>query len=298
MHSHSHSHQHQHNLSGRLRLALLITCAFLVVEVAGGIIANSLALLADAGHMVTDAGALALSLFSVWFSRHPVTPSKSFGYLRWEIIASLINGSALLLVCGWIAWEAIARLGSPEPVGSGLMAGVAAAGLVANGVSAWVLRPATSHNLNARGAYLHVMGDLLSSVGTLIAALIIAFTGFLAADPIVSLLTAALIVRSAWHLVRESVDVLLEATPAHISSDAVRRRMEGIEGIESVHDLHIWSVASGMIAMSAHAIVREPEMQQQVLEQIHDAVGTFGIHHVTVQLEQREMFEREMHLHD
>jgi cobalt-zinc-cadmium efflux system protein len=127
---------------------------------------------------------------------------------------------------------------------------------------------------------------------------VIALTGFLAADPIASILTAALIVRSAWRLVRESVDVLLEATPSHISPAAVRERIESIEGIESVHDLHIWSVASGMIALSAHAIVREPDMQQHVLEHIHDAVRAFGIHHVTVQLEQREMFGRELHLHE
>ena len=189
-------------------------------------------------------------------------------------------------------------MSSPQPVQVQLMGIIAAAGLIANGISALVLRPDVNTSLNVRGAYLHVLGDLLSSCGTIVAALVIALTGFLAADAFASLLTAALIVRSAWRLVRESVDVLLEATPSHISSEAVRQRIEGIQGIESVHDLHIWSVASGMIALSAHAIVREPDKQQNVLEHIHDAVRSFGIHHVTVQLEQREMFERESHLHD
>ncbi len=304
MHDHSHHRAHDASSHGgasigkKLWLALAVTFAFLLLELVGGLFANSLALLADAGHMFTDAAALGLSLFAVWFSRHPGTPSKSFGYLRWEIIAALINGSTLLVICGWIAWEALTRIGSPEPVQAGLMAAVAAAGLLANGVSAWILRPSAASSLNVRGAYLHVMGDLLASCGTLLAALVIGLTGFLAADPIASLLTAALIVRSAWSLVRESVDVLLEATPSHISPALVRQRIEAIQGIESVHDLHIWSVASGMVALSAHAIVREAGIQQNVLEHIHDAVRAFGIHHVTVQLEQREMFERESHLHE
>jgi cobalt-zinc-cadmium efflux system protein len=178
------------------------------------------------------------------------------------------------------------------------MAVVAAAGLLANGLAARVLHSTAGRSLNARGAYLHVLGDLLSSCGTLVAALVIAANGPAVVDPIASLFTAALIVRSAWRLVRESVDILLEATPWHISPSQVRERMESISGIESVHDLHIWSVASGMIAMSAHAIVREPSIQQDVLERVHDAMRSFGINHVTVQLEQREMFERETHLHE
>jgi cobalt-zinc-cadmium efflux system protein len=268
-----------------------------VAEVVGGIVSNSLALLADAGHMLTDVAALALSLFVVWFSRQPETPTKTFGYLRWEILAAFLNGSALLLISAWIGWEAVLRLRAPEPVAGGLMLVVALGGLMVNVVAAWLLHPSSSDSLNIRGAYLHVLGDLLGSVGTVAAALIVRFTGWYAADPIVSLITILLIIRGAWRLVRESVDVLLEATPSHISLGAVRSQLEAIPGVESVHDLHVWTVTSGMLAMSAHAIVREPERQQHVLEHVHDAMRLFGIDHVTIQLEREAMYERERHLH-
>ncbi|MEJ7811646.1 MAG: cation diffusion facilitator family transporter, partial [Gemmatimonadaceae bacterium] len=152
-------------------------------------------------------------------------------------------------------------------------------------------------SLNVRGAYLHILSDLLGSVGTVAAALLVRFTSWYAADPIASIVVTAVVIRSAWGLVRESVDVLLESTPAHISLGAVRAQLEAIPGIESVHDLHVWTVTSSMIAMSAHAIVREPERHQHVLEHVHDAMRLFGIGHVTVQLERREMYERESHLH-
>ena len=305
-HSHAHSHGHSHGPGhthahgasvGRLRLALALTAVFLVAEVVGGLLSNSLALLADAGHMLTDVAALSLSLFVAWFSARPQTPSKTYGYLRWEILAALINGSALLLVSLWIIWESVARLRAPEAVSSGLMLVVATGGLLVNLAAAWILRPSAETSLNVRGAYLHVLGDLLGSVATVGAALVVRFTGWLAADPVASLLMTALIVRGAWALVRESVDVLLEATPAHISLGAVRAQLEAIPGVESVHDLHVWSVTSSVIAMSAHAIVREPERHQHVLEHVHDAMRLFGIDHVTIQLERREMYERETHLH-
>jgi cobalt-zinc-cadmium efflux system protein len=272
-----------------LRTALAVTAVVLVLEVIGGVLSNSLALLADAGHMLADVAALGLALFSVWFSRQPVTQHKSFGYLRWEILAALVNGTALLLVCAWIGWESIQRFRAPELVEGGTMLLVACIGLCANGATAWLLRPLSAGSLNVRGAYLHVLGDLLASAGAVVAALVIMAAGFVLADVIASLVTAALIVRSAWSLVRESVDVLLEATPAHISPEQVRQSMERIPGVESVHDLHIWSVSSGMIAMSAHAIVREPAARQDVLELAHEAVRRFGINHVTVQIEGREM---------
>ncbi len=310
-HAHGHGHHHhppsRDDANGpvathgrqvrRLRLALGITAGFLVVEVVGGILANSLALLADAGHMLTDVAALALSLFVVWFSRQPHTPEKTYGYLRWEILAAFLNGATLLLVSGWIVWEAILRLRAPEPLESGLMLAVAAGGLAVNLAAAWLLRPSSESSLNMRGAYLHILGDLLGSVATVAAALIIGATGWLIADPIASLLMTALIMRGAWRLVRDSVDVLLEATPSYISVGAVRAQLEAIPGIEQVHDLHIWTVTSGVVAMSAHAIVREPERHQHVLEHAHDAMQLFGIQHVTVQIERREMYEREKHLH-
>ncbi len=276
---------------------MAITIVILVAQVVGGILSNSLALLADAGHVATDAGALGLALFVLWFARRPGTPEKTFGYLRWEILAALINGTVLLALCGWIIWEAIQRLNAPQPIAGGLMLVVAIVGLLANIAAAMVLHPASSSSLNVRGAYLHVLGDLLGSVGTVIAAVLVSYTGWLAADPIASIIVSVVVIRSAWRLVRESVDVLLESTPSHISLGAVRRQLEDIPGVESVHDLHVWTVTSGMIAMSAHAIVREPEKQQHVLEHAHDAMRLFGIQHVTLQLERREMFERETHLH-
>jgi cobalt-zinc-cadmium efflux system protein len=177
------------------------------------------------------------------------------------------------------------------------MLAVAALGLVVNVVAARVLVSSSSHNLNARGAYLHVLGDLLASVGTLAAALLIRYTGWLVADPIASILTTVLIMRGAWRLVKESVDILLESTPAHIPLPAVRGQLEAIPGIESVHDLHVWAVTPAVVAMSAHAIVRQPEQHQHVLEHIHDAMRLFGIEHVTIQLERNDMLDRERDLH-
>lgn len=287
---HGHDHVHLHDASNpeqsrRLKIALVLTAIFFVAEVVGGLVSNSLALLADAGHMFTDVGALALSLWVAWFSRQPATPSKTYGHLRWEILIAFLNGAVLLLVSAAIIAEAIVRLKAPEPLQGGIMLLVAAGGLLVNAVSAWVLHPVHQHSLNARGAYLHVLGDLLGSVGTVAAALLIRWTGWLAADPIVSILVTALVVRSAWRLVRESVDVLLEATPSHISLGAVRTSLEGIPGIESVHDLHVWTVTSGVIAMSAHAVVKEPERHQNVLRDAMSAMEGFGIGHVTVQIE-------------
>ncbi len=280
-----------------LRIALILTAALLVVEVIGGILSNSIALLADAGHMLTDVAALGLALFVAWFSKQPGTPQKTYGYLRWEILAAFVNGATLLLISAWILWEAVIRLRAPEPISGGLMLGVAVSGLVVNIIAARVLVSGSSHNLNARGAYLHVLGDLLASVGTVAAAIAIRYTGWLVADPIASILTTVLIMRGAWLLVRESVDILLESTPAHIPLPAVRGQLEAIPGIESVHDLHVWAVTPAVVAMSAHCIVREAGQHQHVLEHIHDAMRLFGIEHVTIQLERDEMLDREPHLH-
>lgn len=280
-----------------LKLALALTATLLVAEVAGGLLSNSIALLADAGHMLTDVAALALSLFVAWFIHQPGTPQKSFGYLRWEILAAFLNGAALLLISAGIIVESILRLRNPEPIAGGLMLAVALGGLIVNVISAAVLHPMSRSNMNVRGAYLHVVGDLLGSVGTVAAAVIIRYTGWLMADPIASFLTTALIIRGAWTLVRESVDILLESAPKHIDPEAVRTQLVAIPGIESVHDLHVWSVTPNMVAMSAHAIVRNAASQQHVLEHVHDAMALFGISHVTVQIEQSEMAEREAHLH-
>lgn len=305
-HHHHHHHHHEHHdetaahaekSTRALRAALILTLVLLVAEAIGGWISNSLALLADAGHVLTDAGALALSLFVAWFSRQPVTAEKTYGYLRWEILAALINGATLLGISAWIVVEAIGRLHAPEPVGGSLMLVVASAGLLANAVAARMLHPVNDGSLNVRGAYLHILGDLLASVGTIVAAVIIQLTGWLHADPIASLLTTALIVRGAWTLVKDAVDVLLESTPSHIALGDVRTALEGIPGVESVHDLHVWTVTSGLVALSAHAIVRDAQRQQDVLERAFALMGQMGIQHITVQIERRDMCEGERHLH-
>ena len=281
----------QPSVQRRLRWALALTVVFLVAEVAGGFWANSLALLADAGHMLTDVAALALSLFVAWFSRQPAAPEKTYGYLRWEILAAFLNGAALLLVSGVILVEAVERLRTPEPVATGLMLVVAVGGLFTNAVCAWILHPLHAQSLNARGAYLHVLGDLLGSVGTVAAGLLVRYSGWLPADPIASVLVTLLIVRSAWRLVRESVDVLLESTPSHISLGAVRERLHAVPGVAAVHDLHVWTVTSGVIAMSVHAVVPGEGDRQRVLRDAVSAMRDFGIHHCTVQIEGEPMCE-------
>ena len=297
-HDHGLGHSHTGDASVRsLRIALALTAILLVVEVIGGFLSNSIALLADAGHMLTDVAALALALFVAWFSKQPETPRKTYGYLRWEILAAFLNGATLLLISAWILWEAVSRLRAPEQIKGGLMLFVAAGGLIVNLIAARVLVSSSTHNMNTRGAYLHVLGDLLASVGTVAAAILIRYTGWLMADPIASILTTVLIMSGAWRLVRESVDILLESTPAHIPLPAVRGQLEAIPGIESVHDLHVWAVTPAVVAMSAHCIVRQPEQHQHVLEHVHDAMRLFGIDHVTIQLEREEMLERESHLH-
>ena len=296
-------HQHagcDHGAGGSvkgLRWALGLTGGLLVVEIAGGILSNSIALLADAGHLLTDVAALGLSLFVAWFSRQQETPRKTYGYLRWEILAALVNGVTLILVSVWIVWTAVNRFQSPEPVKGGLMLSVSLIGLAVNIIAERLLHSSSNHNLNSRGAYLHILGDLLAIAGTLVAALLIKFTGWLAADPSASILTTVIITGGAWRLVRESVDILLESTPAHIPLGAVRAQLEAIPGIESVHDLHVWAVSPAMVAMSAHAVVRDPSRHQHCLEHIHSAMRLFGVEHVTIQLEGSEMQSLERHLH-
>jgi cobalt-zinc-cadmium efflux system protein len=296
-HSHSHTQLAPGASTRALAWSLGLTLFILIAEGIGGWLSNSLALFADAGHVLTDAGALGLSLFVAWLARQPGSPAKTYGYLRWEILAALINGATLLLISVWIVIEAVVRFKHPEPVQGGLMLVVALIGFGVNGVAVWLLHGVRDGSLNVRGAYLHVLGDMLASGGTVVAALIIRATGWLGADPLASLVTTVLIMAGAWRLVRESVNVLLEAAPAHIALDAVRTRLEALPAVESIHDLHVWTVTSGMVAMSAHAIVRESSDHQTVLEQAHDLLQSMGIQHVTIQLECEEMSTRELHLH-
>lgn len=269
----------------RLGWVLALTALFMVVEAVGGWLSGSLALLADAGHMLTDVGALGLALLTAWIGRRPADDAKTYGYRRWEILAALVNGTALFGIAAWVVVEAIHRIGNPAPIDTGLFLAVAAAGLVVNLVSLFILHGSHEHNLNARGAYLHVLGDLLGSVGALGAAAIIAFTGWVLVDPIVSVALALLILVGAWRLVRESTDILLEAVPSTVSMPEVQRRMLGVAGVTAVHDLHVWTVTSGMVAMSGHAVVPDLRAHPEVLDGIRAEMADLGIGHVTIQLE-------------
>jgi cobalt-zinc-cadmium efflux system protein len=269
----------------RLRWVLALTGTFMVVEAVGGWLSGSLALLADAGHMLTDVGALALSLLTAWVALRPANDTKTYGYLRWEILAALVNGAALFGIAAWVVVEAIQRIQEPQPVRTGLFLAVASAGLLVNLTSLAVLHSQREGNLNVRGAYLHVLGDALGSVGAVAAAVIIALTGWTLADPIVSILLSILILVGAARLLRDSTDILLESVPRHVSMAEVQRRMLAVPGVEAVHDLHVWTVTSGMVAMSGHAVVPDLEAHPEVLEGIRTEMARMGIGHVTIQLE-------------
>lgn len=285
-HPHEHAHDHPHATSTRrLAWALVVTGVFVLAEFIGGIVSNSVALIADAGHMLTDAGALGLSLFVAWFSRRPATARRTYGYLRWEILAAFINGATLLLLSAWILVESVGRLRNPEPIGSGLMLAIAVIGLAANGLSAWLLHGHHEHSLNLRGAYLHVLSDLLGSVAVIVAAVAVKWFGWTMADPIASIVVTLLVIRGAWRLVKEAVEVLLEHAPAHVDADALRRAMLDVRGVDAVHDLHVWTLTSGVVAMSAHAIAPSLSEHARVLEDLHAAAARFGIRHTTIQLE-------------
>jgi cobalt-zinc-cadmium efflux system protein len=275
--------------SRALRIVLVITASFMVVEFVAGRIANSLALLSDAGHMLTDVAALTLALFAAWIAQRPATPDKTFGYLRLEILAALVNGAALFVVAGVIVWDAVGRLADPPAVEPRILFGVASAGLAVNIVAAWLLHSGRGESLNIRGVYLHVLGDLLGSIGAMAAGAIILLTGWMLADPVISVGIALLILVGAWRLVRESVDVLLEATPRHIALGEVERLIATVPGVRDVHDLHVWTLTSGVVAMSGHAIVTDPAGGQRVLEAVQERMAGLGIHHVTMQIERNQL---------
>jgi len=269
----------------RLTLALAITAIVMLVELIGGWLAGSLALLADAAHMLADVAALGLALVSAWIAQRPATPERSFGYLRLEILAALINGAVLFAIAIGIGVEAWHRLRVPQVVNGPLLLAVAAVGFAANLSAALVLHGGHQHSLNQKAAYLHVLGDLLGSVGAMIAGAIILATGWLLADPLISVLISLLVLGSAWRLVKESSDVLLEAAPRHIALTDVHDRIASVPGVESVHDLHLWTVTSGVVAMSGHLVVKNPTDNQPVLEAVQDRMRALGIAHVTVQVE-------------
>jgi len=285
-------HDHAGEQRGRdrraLRRALAIAACLLAIEAVGGIASGSLALLADAGHLATDMASLALALFALHLADRQPTPSKTFGYRRTEILAALANGTALGVVAVFIALEAIGRLSTPPEVRRGLMLTVAAAGFAANLYAGAMLFRGREHSLNLRAAFLHVLSDALGSLGAIAAALAIHFFGWRLADPLVAIAISALILVSSWRLVRESVDVLMEATPGHVELAELERAICGVVGVLGVHDLHVWTLTSGYHAMSAHVDVRTEVDAHAVLHTLSDlAKRRFDIEHTTFQLEER-----------
>ena len=275
-----------------LVIVLVLTGTFMVAEFVGGLLANSLALLADSAHMLTDVAAIGLSLFALSFSRRPATSEKSYGYLRIEILAALVNAATLIVLALFIVVEAVERFRDPVEVEGGLMLAVATGGLVVNIIAALLLHRSAGENLNVRGAYLHVLGDLLGSVGAIAAAAVILTTGWSPADPLISVLVAGLILFSSWSLLRESVDVLLEAVPRHLDLEEIREAIAEVDGVEAVSDLHVWTVTSGYFAMSGHVEVANPDRNPHVLAAVHDRMHErFGITHVTVQVDQPRMYQ-------
>ncbi len=270
---------------------LVVTSAFMVAEVVGGLLAGSLALLADAGHMFTDAGSLALSLLAMRMAQRPPSPEKTFGYVRMEILAALVNGATLLFIAVLIVAEAWDRWRDPVAVDAPVMLVVAGLGLLVNIVGALLLHAHAHENLNVRGAYLHVLGDLLGSVGAIGAGLVILFTGWMPADPIASVVIALLILHSAWKLVREATDVLLEAAPAHVDVTAIVEELRAVRGLDDIHDVHVWTLTSGFIALSAHGVIDDPTEHSRILGEIQEKMKRRGIAHVTVQLEMRPLYQ-------
>jgi len=255
-------------------------------EIAGGLITNSLALLADAGHMLSDVAALALSLFAIWVAQRPPTAQRTYGYYRAEILAALANGAALVAISLYVFGEAVQRFGAPPEVRAPLMMGIAAGGLVVNLLSLWILHGGQGRNLNVRGAWLHVLGDALGSVGALAAGALIFGFGWYWADPLASVLIALLILYSAWNLLREAVAVLLEGAPGHIDVDQVRESLVSCEGVMAVHDLHVWTITSDMVSLSCHIVAREGSPRREMLSLLNGLLQErFGIYHTTLQIE-------------
>jgi cobalt-zinc-cadmium efflux system protein len=275
---------------GRLLVALGISLTVLVGEVVGALLTGSLALLADAGHVLTDAVGVGLALLAVWFAARPANARRTFGYYRMEILTAVANAVILLGVALFVLVEAVRRIGSPPEVRAGPMLVVALLGLVANLVGLLVLRRGQGESLLVRGAYLEVLGDLLGSAAVVVAALVIRFTGWQLADPVASALIGLLILPRTVALLRDAVNVLLEATPAGIDTDRVRAHMLRVPGVADVHDLHVWTITSGMPAMSAHVVVEDPGTPDggPVLDALGGCLGEhFDVRHCTFQLEPR-----------
>jgi len=294
--AHEHPHEERGESRRALTVVLVMTAGFTVAEVVGGLLTGSLALLADAGHMISDNLSLGLALFAVWLAGQPETPEKSFGYKRAEILAALANGVTLVAISIWIFIEAYSRLREPPEILGGPMLAIAALGLLVNAAGAIILSRSGGKNLNTQGAMRHVIADALGSIGVIIAALVIVLTGWRYADPLVSVVIGALILASSWSLLRDSTNILLEASPRDINAETVGRKMAGAAGVEEVHDLHIWTITSGFPALSAHVLVGQNEDCHARRRELEDLLAReYGISHTTLQVDHIGDHEGEVH---
>jgi len=300
-HGHAHHHGHTHgdpngNKQG-LIIALTITVGVMLLEFFGGLITNSLALLSDSGHMLNDASSLALSLVAIWFAAKPASPNKTYGFYRFEILAALFNGITLFIVAGFIIHEAYERFQHPPTVAGGSMMLIASIGLAANLVSAWFLmsKGDVKNNVNLRSAYLHVLGDALGSVGAIVAGLLMLAFGWYIADPIISVLVALLILKGAWGIIKHTVHILMEGTPVTVNQVEVKETLEAIEGVVEVHDLHIWTITSGLDSLSCHIVMEDDRDSQMILQQaIQFIEDRFKIQHTTIQVETSQIHHKSM----
>lgn len=291
-HKHDHSHNHHHHAGmraanrRRLLAALALTGGYMLVEVAGGLLTGSLALLADAGHMLSDVAALGLSAFAAKLAEKTPTAKSTYGYYRTEVLAALANGATLIAVSAFILIEAYGRLREPPQVLGAPMTAVALGGLLVNLAGLWILGGGREHSLNVRGAWLHMLTDALGSVGAIVAGVCIWGLGWYWVDPAASVLIALLVVYSAWRLLLDSVAVLMESAPRGIDVDEVRSALLAVSGVSTVHDLHVWSITSGLDSLSAHVVVEDGAAHKNLLNELRAMLhNRFGISHTTLQLE-------------
>jgi cobalt-zinc-cadmium efflux system protein len=295
------SHDHHRDVRGRnetqpLAITLALVLLYMGIEVVGGLLSGSLALLADAGHMLSDAGTLALALLAIKFARRPATPKQTYGYYRAEILAALVNGATLVAVAIFIFVEAYERVRNPPHVEGALMVAVASGGLLVNAAALWILRSAKDGNLNMRAVWLHVLTDALGSIQAIMAGGLIWAFGWDWVDPVASVLIGCLVVYSSWSLIRQSVAVLMEGAPGNINVDDVRAALLEIPGISAVHDLHVWEITSGFVALSAHLTCVDPDRRDSVLRSAQELLANrFGIRHTTIQLDRDPSCEGTAH---
>ncbi|MGH9942317.1 MAG: cation diffusion facilitator family transporter [Pyrinomonadaceae bacterium] len=294
-------HDHAHTAAGknkrRLGIVLGLTSLYLVAEIVGGLLTGSLALLADAGHMLTDVAGLALALLAIRFAEKPATPERTYGYYRVEILAALTNAVVLIGISFYILYEAYERFRNPPEVSSAAMLLVALVGLVINVIGVFILRAGSQESLNMKGAYFEVLSDLLTSVGVIIAGLVMLTTGWYYADPLISAGIGIFILPRTWMLLRDAVGILLEGTPSDINLAAVREEIRSVPGVGGVHDLHVWSLTSGVNALSVHAVLADGAAHEDVLVAVQKRVTTqFKIAHATIQVEGKGCAASETHL--